>query len=213
LRTLRSWTRELRRSLKGVLRAEFVPFFRRLAEEGLWDEAARWGSLDAEQRGMVSHGYWIRPGHGTFIKKGRDTDGSEVNHWLRWDGLVAAVESQLARSSDATWRDAVTLSRRRVSCPSCLGAGLGTVAELVLIEKQSLRAWEREGQLGDFLAALRRMPTPRRRTDLTRQRVIACLEPLFSADPPLRNEVSEVAALRVAERVVRAFVGLSLVIG
>ncbi len=198
--------------LKGVVRAEFVPFFRRLADEGLWDEAVRWNKLDGEQRTVVLHGHWTRPGPGTFIKKGRDIDGSEVNHWLRWDGLVAAVESQLARSTDAAWREAVASSRKSLPCPSCYGTGFGSVSELVLIEGRSLRTWQRDEHLGVFLDALQRTPMPLSRSCLTRARIAACLDVALPTDLTLRDDVSAAEALRVEKRVVRTFVSLSLII-
>jgi len=140
--------------LKGERRSNMIPFFERLAEEGLWDASARWSSLDTQAESTVMHGFWIRPGHGTFVKMGKDIDGSEVKHWLRWDGLVSALDAQIERSKDVAWRDALRASRHRVTCPSCQGSGLGVASSLLELDGVPFDRWIRERSLALFLKAI-----------------------------------------------------------
>jgi excinuclease UvrABC ATPase subunit len=191
--------------LKGVLRSEMLPFFKRLADEGLWDGDARWNSLDAEAEATIMHGFWIRPNHGTFLKSGRENDGSEANHWLRWDGFVSAVDGQLARSKDSAWRNAVNDSRREVTCPSCRGTGLGPNASLLQIGTRPLDAWSHEGTLDAFLGALESLPALPPRAIRERKRLAHCLDPLRASDPPIGRPATGTAVTEVVGRAAQEF--------
>ena len=197
--------------LKGVWRSEVVPFFRRLADEDLWDADARWTSLDAATEATVMHGFWIRPSHGTFLKTGSKNDGSEVGHWLRWDGLVSAVDGQLERSKDARWRDAVNASRREVRCPMCRGAGVGPNAALLEVGGKTLDAWMRGGDLDAFLDALEALPRLPPRAARERKRVAYCVAPLRSTKPALSRPATGPAVEEVLRRASDQFAAMTLV--
>jgi excinuclease UvrABC ATPase subunit len=197
--------------LKGVLRSSMVPFFRRLAKEGLWDAEVRWNNLDPAADAVLMHGFWIRPGHGTFLRAGREMDGSEVNHWLRWDGMVAALDSQLDRSNDTKWRDAVRTARHAILCPSCRGAGLGPSARLLVLGGRSFDAWVREGNLASFLAAIDAIPNLSVRAARQRDRVRRVLTALRASDTRLCGSAPLGAAKEAVVRAAEAFSGIPVV--
>jgi excinuclease UvrABC ATPase subunit len=156
------------------------------------------------------HGFWIRPGHGTFLKMGRDIDGSEVKHWLRWDGLVAALDAQIERSKDVAWRDALQASRHHVTCPSCQGSGLGAASSLLSLDGMSLDRWIRERSLAPFLKALESLKKLPSRAVHTRRRLTECLTPLRKSDPPLLHPASSLQVHEVLARTTKAFTGMPL---
>jgi excinuclease ABC A subunit len=197
--------------LKGVWRAEMLPFFKRLAEEGLWDADARWSKLDDDAEAAVMHGFWIRPSHGTFLKAGSKNDGSEVGHWLRWDGLVSAVDGQLPRSKNSAWREAVSASRREARCPTCRGTGLGPNASLLTNGKRTLEEWARQGSLDGFLEALEALPGLPPRAIRERERLAHCLAPLRVSDPPLGRPATGPAVVEVMRRAALEFADVALV--
>jgi excinuclease UvrABC ATPase subunit len=197
--------------LKGVRRSDMVPFFRRLAEEGLWDADARWGKLDPTAEALLMHGFWIRPGHGTFLRAGPKMDGSEVSHWLRWDGMVTALESQLDRSKDAKWRDAVLASRHAIPCPSCKGAGLGPAAGLLVLAKRPFDEWVRHGKMASFLAAIDALPDLPPRASRERERVKSVLAALRAADGRLSAIAPRAAARDTLASAAEAFSGMPVV--
>ena len=47
--------------LRGVRRSDMLPFFRRLADEGLWNDRP-WRQLNHTERHVIIHGFWVRPG-------------------------------------------------------------------------------------------------------------------------------------------------------
>lgn len=195
--------------LKGVLRSEMVPFFQRLSAEGLWDPSAKWNSMDKAAQATMMHGFWTRPGHGTFRKAGK-LDGSEVNHWLRWDGLVSAVGSQVARSKDAAWREQVHASQKAARCLTCEGTGLGPSARLQTLGGRSLFEWVRDGSLKDLLSALQKVRPVPPRAARTRERIALCLKPLRAENPRLREAVTLQAARAVWSQAAVQFTGMPL---
>jgi len=199
--------------LKGVRRSDMVPFFRRLAEEGLWDADARWSNLDPRADALLMHGFWTRPGHGTFLRAGRDIDGSEVSHWLRWDGMVAALDSQLDRSKDANWRDAVRAARHAIPCPTCGGAGLGPIASLLRVGDQPFDTWVREGNLGSFLAAIDAIPRLPPRALRQRERVKRVLATWRGSDARLCAAAPRAAAKEAVACAAEAFSGIPVTWG
>jgi excinuclease UvrABC ATPase subunit len=165
--------------LRGVRRSTALPFFRRMVDEGLWVDAP-WARMPEEQRSALLYGYWVRPGHGTFLKGGKDADGSEVSHWLSWDGLVPAVLQQAERSTDSKWRQAIQTSCRLVACPFCKGSGLGRHASLLRIGPRSLEDWTTSGTVDELLNAIENLVGLPPRADRARARIAACLQPLRS---------------------------------
>ena len=196
--------------LRGVRRTDMLPFFRRLADEGLWNDRP-WRQMIPAERHTVLHGFWVRPGHGTFVKNGKDINGSDVRHWLRWDGLVAAVLGQLPRSKDAAWRAEIEMSRSTVTCPLCAGSGLAGHARLLRLGDRSLAEWVLNGTVAGFTDALNKLGDLPPRAARARDRIVSCLAPLRSTEVRLRESQSELSAQRVLSLASDAFVGLPLV--
>lgn len=196
--------------LRGVRRAEMLPFFRRLTDEGLWDDRP-WRQMTPAERHIVLHGFWVRPGYGTFVKNGKGIDGSDVRHWLRWNGLAAAVLGQLPRSQDAAWRAEIEMSRSTVTCLLCAGSGLAGHARLLRLGDRSLAEWVLNGTVDGFIDALDRISHLPSRAARARDRVISCLTPLRSAEVRLRASQSESGAQEVLSLASSVFVGLPLV--
>lgn len=195
---------------KGLVRAEIVPFFTRLAGEGLWPKDARWSSLTEEQRFVLLYGCWIRPGHGTFLKDRSDVDGSEVGHWLRWDGLVKLVADQLHRSKNKRWAAETEKSERIETCLSCAGTGLSTAAELVTLQGRSWRSWQLE-PWREFIAALQASTPPTARAEHTKRRLVEILAPLSDQPLPVGScSLPRELVRSVLEIAARSLMGLTL---
>ncbi|MCY1031272.1 hypothetical protein OV207_07370 [Corallococcus sp. BB11-1] len=199
--------------MKGVRRAEMLPFFRRMAEEGLWERGVPYQRLDANARNLVLYGCWTRPGPGTFLKDAK-ADASEVNAWLRWDGLYFHLIQQYARSTNAKWRLAVEGSRSSSRCPMCEGTGLSSSARLLMLDGRSLQDWVRDGSLVEFSHALGglRASTPRQERML--RRVLDCLAPLVGKGRAWNmSHLADVDAVRAAgQQIVGAFTDMRAVL-
>lgn len=163
--------------MKGVRRAEMLPFFRRMAEEGLWKQGMPYQRLDENARNLLLFGCWTRPGHGTFLKDAK-ADASEVNAWLRWDGLYHHLAHQFARSTDTKWKQALESTRSIGTCPMCEGTGLSMAARLLLLDGRSLQEWVREGSVGELSRALEGLRASTPRQERMKRRVLDCLAPL-----------------------------------
>lgn len=163
--------------LRGVLRNEMRPFFRRLEKEGLWPGARPFRDLEPRHQDHVLHGYWYRPGPGSFLKK-PGANAQEVSSWLRWDGLHRAVIEESRRSANERWTTAVASSTRGVRCIECDGTGLARHARGVVRDGRSLHDWIRHGTVGELHRALRAWSCRDERERRTRDRVRDCLKPL-----------------------------------
>jgi excinuclease UvrABC ATPase subunit len=163
--------------MKGVRRAEMLPFFRRMAEEGLWKQGTPYQRLDESARNLLLYGCWTRPGHGTFLKDAK-ADASEVNTWLRWDGLYHHVAHQFARSTDAKWKQSIESTRSMGTCPTCEGTGLSTAARLLLLDGRSLHEWVRDSSVSELSHALERLRASTPRQERMKRRILDCLAPL-----------------------------------
>lgn len=195
--------------LRGVRRSEMLPFFRRLTAEGLWADRP-WSQMSEEERQILLYGYWIRPGYGTFLKSGSNNIGSDVRHWLRWDGLVPAVLAQLERCNDAAWRSRVESSRELVVCPLCKGSGLAKHSHLLRLGDLSLGTWALRGTVEELVDALKGLVHLPPRAVRARDRVVSCLHPLLNGPVPLRTPLGPTDAHRVLALASAAFVGLPL---
>jgi excinuclease UvrABC ATPase subunit len=167
---------------RSVRRNALVPFLRRLEKEGLWDMSAPFDRLEPEGRDVVLFGFWVRPGHGAFLKS-RASDPAEVSSWLRWDGLYREVVREADRTGNPDWAAAVRKSPP-VRCRVCAGTGLKPYAALLDVAGKPFAAWASLADPRRQLEALRSVEahTPRQRE--TRRRLLACLAPLRSgADP------------------------------
>ncbi len=198
--------------LKGVRRNDLLPFFKRMTFEGLWSQSCSFAQLKPDERTILLHGYWSRPGHGSFLKSlgGRPED---VRSWLRWDGLIPAVRRKSERSKNVEWRKQIETSSKLVDCPRCQGTGLQLYSRAVPLGPHSLFNWVRDGTVKEFAQALRKMRTPSPRVRRTRDRVVHCLEPLSKVVPraPLREPINDPDLLRsVFERIVRSMTQLKV---
>ena len=197
--------------LRSIRRSDMVPFFRRLADEGLWTDRP-WCKMSAAQRGIVLQGFWIRPGHGTFVKSRKDFDGSDVKDWLKWDGLFTTVSGQLGRSKDTKWCTAIESSRTTVTCPLCNGSGLAGHSRLLRLGDRSLSQWAQEGSVAGFIEALVRLEQLPPRALRERDRIVSCLGPLRSTEVRLCAPLTPMGAHDVLALASDAFVGIPLVI-
>ncbi|HEX8089016.1 MAG TPA: hypothetical protein VF762_09200 [Blastocatellia bacterium] len=203
---------EAMKVLRGVRRSTLLPFLKRMVEEGLWPKARAFSQLGADERSILMHGYWHRPGPGSFLKTPK-SDPEEVGSWLRWDGLFRAVLGELERSDATAWVRQVRVTTRQLECPVCLGTGLQPHARAIKLGARSFFDWVRDGGVGDFLKALTKFGPPSVRSEKMRARILYCLEPLNEAAPraPLRETISDPKLLRaVFERVVRRFTRLQV---
>ena len=164
--------------MKGVRRSVLLPFLRHMDEEGLWNASHSFDRLEEGQQALLLHGYWRRPGPGTFLKDSK-ADPSEVGSWLRWDGLYRHLAEQLDRSDDAKWKAAVEASRATVRCPDCNGTGFAAHAGLLTLGGRSLVQWVLCGKYKEFIHALGELHAISHRQQRTKDRILSCLAPLL----------------------------------
>ena len=198
--------------LRGVRRSSFLPFFKRMIAEGLWSQGRPFFRLSPDEHAILLHGYWRRPGHGSFLKKAR-AKPDDVRSWLRWDGLIPAVQAEVKRSKNVQWRKHVETSSKSVECPHCHGTGLQLHTRAIQIGPHSLFEWVRRGTLGDFVQALDSFDSPSQRAQRMKLRILHCLEPLTDAVPqaPLREPITDSNLLRsVFERTAQSMLQLKV---
>ena len=146
-------SREALGVLRGIRRNSFLPFFKRMIVEGLWMEGRPFFRLPPDDRAILLHGDWRRPGHGSFLKKsGAKPD--DVRSWLRWDGLIPAVQAEFERSTNVQWRKHVEVSSKSVDCPQCHGTGLQLHSRAIRIGPHSMFEWVSRGSVGEFVQVL-----------------------------------------------------------
>ena len=196
--------------LRGVRRISWLPFFKRMIAEGLWSRDRSFSRLEPEERCILMHGFWRRPGHGSFLKTPR-AKPEDVRSWLRWDGLVKAVLREVERSSDVEWRRRLTSSTRSMECSQCRGTGLQAHNRAIRLGRRSWFDWVRAGTVGELTTALDRERPPSRRGERTKGRILHCLEPLTRTAPQasLREPIQDPALLHpVFERAVHSMTQL-----
>jgi excinuclease ABC A subunit len=207
------FTREALEVLKGVRRNVMGPFFRRLEQEELWDRSRSFQRLAPADKDILLHGFWHRPGPGSFLKGPQD-DPQEVSSWLRWDGLIRHVREQADRSSSPAWKEAVQRSSRQQECHICEGTGLARHSRVIQRDGRSLHDWTARGTVGELATALRHSPCRTERERRTLARILECLEPVVREAPSarLRDPLADPDLARaVYAQVVRAFTHLGLV--
>ena len=196
--------------LRGVRRNSFLPFFKRLISEGLWPKDRAFNQLDLEERTILMHGYWARPGHGSFLKTPK-AKPEDVRSWLRWDGLFPVIRMEAERSKNSEWRKQLQASSQMVECPRCQGTGLQLHSQAVALGEHSLFEWVRDGTVGEFCGAIEGMKSASRRSERMKVRILHCLGPLRQARPQarLRRPVEDIDLLRaVFGRVVGSMIRL-----
>ena len=205
-------SREALGVLKGVRRSSFLPFFKRMIVEGLWSQGRPFFRLSPDERAILLHGYWHRPGHGSFLKK-PGAKPEDVRSWLRWDGLIPAVQAEFRRSRNVEWQKHLEISLKSVDCPQCQGTRLQLHSRAIPVGPHSLFEWVRQGTVGEFAQALKNVNTPSQRVKRMKLRILHCLEPLTNAVPraPLRDPITDPDLLRsVFERTVQSMLQLKV---
>jgi excinuclease UvrABC ATPase subunit len=198
--------------LRGVRKSILLPFLKRMSDEGLWSSKAAFDSLSKGERTILLHGYWHRPGPGSFLKTSK-ADPEEVNSWLRWNGLFRTVLDEIHRSKDNNWVNRINATSRAIKCPVCDGTGLHIQSRAIIFGPSSFFDWILDGTIGEFVKALREMTPASSRSKNTRSRVLHCLEPLVRAMPraPLKQEISDVELLKATfERVAHSMTNLKV---
>jgi excinuclease ABC A subunit len=197
---------------KGTRRSIFLPFFKRMISEGLWPAGKAYSQLTPEENTTLMHGYWHRPGPGSFLKTSK-SDPEEVNSWLRWNGLFRAILNEIDRSKSSAWKSGIHATTHLVECPICTGTGLQRHTKAIFLGAQSVFDWVRCGTIGEMMTALEKLTLTTKRSDRTRKRILHCLEPLNRSIPkaPLREPIEDIKLHRaVFERTVHSMTRLGV---
>jgi len=192
--------------LRGVRKSVLLPFLKRMTAEGIWPAGRSFAHLRPEERTILLHGYWHRPGPGSFLKSPK-ADPAEVSSWLRWDGLFRAALEEVDRSKSKEWVKAVRDSTLQVECPVCAGTGLQPHARAIKLGTRSFFDWVQEGAVWELVKALEKLNPASSRSERTRDRVLHCLGPLRDKAPKasLREPLKDTELVRdVFERAVRS---------
>jgi excinuclease ABC A subunit len=198
--------------LRGVRKNILLPFLKRMTIEGLWPAKQSFDHLKPDERTILMHGYWHRPGPGSFLKTWHSKP-EEVSSWLRWDGLYRAVLEEIDRSKASGWVQQVRATTRSNICPVCAGTGLQDHARAIKIGSQSFFDRVRKGTIKELVKTLGELAPPSERSRRMCKRILHCLEPLSRTVPqsPLREPVGDAKLLRaVYERTVQAMTRLEV---
>jgi excinuclease UvrABC ATPase subunit len=199
--------------LRGVRRSLLLPFFKRMVAEGLWPARCAFTRLKPDERTILMHGYWRRPGPGSFLKTPR-ADPEEVGSWLRWNGLFRAVLDEVDRSKSNEWKNQVRATTSRIECPDCSGTGLQSKSRAINLGDRSFFDWIQKGTIGGLVHALRKFSPASSRSKRMLDRILYCLEPLSDAIPraSLREPIEDAKLLRgVFERTVHSMTRLEVI--
>jgi excinuclease ABC A subunit len=198
--------------LRGIRKNMLLPFLKRMTIEGLWPAKQSFDRLETDERTILMHGYWHRPGPGSFLKTSH-AKPEEVSSWLRWDGLYQAVLDEIDRSKASEWVKQVRATIRSNVCPVCAGTGLQEHARAIKVGSQSFFDWVRKGTIKELVKTLGELTPPSERSKRMRKRIIHCLEPLSRTAPQasLREPIGNAKLLRaVYERTVQAMTRLEV---
>jgi len=190
-------------ALRGARKADLLPLVARLREDGLWQSApsVAFSRLTSSERSWLLFGCWMRPSHGTYLRKGKDPN--EVGGWIRWDGLFNHLLRELprVREKHSAWVDDVEAAVELVTCPRCCGTGMRTYTRATPLLGRSLHTWLASETVGSLVGALRESRPAKPRDDRRRRRLLACLLPAASSMPRLR--LCEYPPVAIAESVAR----------
>jgi excinuclease UvrABC ATPase subunit len=198
--------------LRGVRRSLLLPFLKRMAAEGLWPAGQAFERLGPYERTILMHGYWHRPGPGSFLKTPQ-ADPTEVSSWLRWNGLFCAVLDEADRSTASEWIKQIRATTHSIECPVCAGTGLQAHSRAIKLGSRSFFDWVRDATIGDLAKALGKLIPSSKRSERTRERILHCFEPLSRVVPraPLREPIGDAELLRaVFERTVHSMTRLEV---
>lgn len=162
--------------LKGIYRNVLMPFFRRMIKEELWPADRPVAKLTAHERELLLHGFWGRPGPGSFLRTPK-SNPKEVASWLRWDGLFAHVRENASRGS-SQWRDALLATEQMIDCPLCTGLGLRRHVSLFELAGRSYADWLETGTVAELHRALNKLVLPNARGERRRERLVEVLAAL-----------------------------------
>jgi excinuclease ABC A subunit len=199
--------------LRGVRRNILLPFLKRMTIESLWPAKQSFDRLGPDERAILMHGYWRRPGPGSFLKTSHSKP-EEVSSWLRWDGLYRAVLNEVDRSQASEWVKQIRAATHSNVCPVCAGTGLKDHARAVKIGSQSFSDLVRKGTIKDLVKTLSELAPSSDRSKRMRKRILHCLEPLSrtTSQASLREPIGNTKLLReVYERTVRSMTRLEVV--
>lgn len=164
---------EYLKAIKGVHRNIFLPFFRRMVLEGLWESGVPFSQWNPSRKNELLFGFWARPNHGSFLKS-KKHDPKEVSSWLRWDGFFAYANENTSRATPA-WASKLKQSETAIACPSCLGIGLRDHASILVDNYCSYSDWLRNGTVGALAEALKMYSPPSPRSVARRDRLLSIL--------------------------------------
>jgi excinuclease ABC A subunit len=200
------FTKEALSVFRGIRRNTFLPFFKRMAAEGLFPANEKFSEMAYRERIILLHGFWHRPGSGSFLKTPK-ADPAEVGSWLRWNGLFREMLAEADRSKSNEWRAKIQETIHLTNCPVCEGTGLKRYARAVFLGSKSFFELVRDSTLGELTKELRKLKLSSTRSERTRERILFCLEPANQLIPgaALRKPVTNVDLHRaVFERVVHS---------
>jgi excinuclease ABC A subunit len=199
--------------LRGVRKNILLPFLKRMVVEGLWPEGRSLANLEPDDRTILMHGYWNRPGPGSFLKTPK-SDPEEVGSWLRWDGLFRAVLDEMDRSTSEEWIKEIQSTSRSIKCPVCDSTGLQRHSRAIKLGTKSFFDWVHEGTIGDLVEAMDILVPVSARSKRMRKRILYCLAPLSRATnskTKLREPIRDIKLLRVVfERTVHSLTRLEV---
>ncbi|HKU75035.1 MAG TPA: ATP-binding cassette domain-containing protein [Pyrinomonadaceae bacterium] len=199
--------------LRGVRKSILLPFLKRMSNEGLWPSKSSFDLLTKDQRMILLHGYWYRPGPGSFLKNSK-ANPEEVNSWLRWNGLFRAVLDEKHRSKDIKWVKEVDSSLHMVKCPFCDATGLHPQSQAIVLAAKSFFEWVREGTVSQLAKALKEVTPVSIRSKKTITRLLHCLGPVVKGKPRMRliEDMGDIKLRRaVFERVVHSMIDLKVI--
>lgn len=163
--------------LKGVHRNILLPFLRRMNKEGLWPTKKPIEVWSAKERDLILHGFWCRPGPGSFLKTA-NSNSNEVASWLRWDGLYHHLCENLDQGLQ-DWQQQMLESSREQSCPTCNGLGLLPYIKLITFGGQNYGDWIKQGTVKELWNVLHTLKPETERLKHRRERLLAILTPLI----------------------------------
>jgi excinuclease UvrABC ATPase subunit len=201
--------------LRGVRKSVLLPFLKRMSVEGLWPEGKSFASLGAEEHSILMHGYWHRPGPGSFLKAPK-ANPEEVGSWLRWDGLFRVTFEELDRSTSKGWVKDIQSTKRNNKCPVCEGTGMRPHVRAIKLGTKSFFDLVKVGSVGDLVKALETLAPASERSKRMRKRILHCLEPLSRSahSAKLRESFDDTKLLRaVFERTVHSLTRLEVLKG